>query len=65
MKDRANLALARSVPLCRYEELVQRENREREARTSKSVDKTQQLSGDDDLKSAGVDIPDDLPAAER
>ena len=65
MKDRANLVLVCPVPLCRYEELAQRENRQREARASKSVDKTQQLSGDDDLKSAGVDILDDLPAAER
>lgn len=65
MKDRVNRASARSVPLCRYEELAQRENRQREAHASKSVDTTQQLSGEDDLKSAGVEIPDHLLVAER
>jgi len=63
--DRLNRPPARLVPLCRYEELAQRENRQREARASRSIDTTQKLSGDDDLKSAGVDIPDDLPGAER
>ncbi|GLI98655.1 MULTISPECIES: hypothetical protein [unclassified Sphingobium] len=53
-----------SVPLCRYEELVRRENRQRAARSSAAVAALEQLAGADNLKSGGVDIPDRLSGGE-
>ncbi|RYM10739.1 hypothetical protein [Sphingobium cupriresistens] len=53
-----------SIPLCRYEELVRRENRQRAARISAPVASPEQLPGTDNLKSGGVDIPDRLSGGE-
>jgi len=53
-----------SVPLCRYEELVRRENRRRAARSSAAVAAPEQLPGADNLKGGGVDIPDRLSGGE-
>lgn len=53
-----------SIPLCRFEELVRRENRQRPARSSASVAAPEQLPGADNLKGDGVDIPDRLSGGE-
>lgn len=53
-----------SMPLCRYEELVRRENRQRAACASGSVASPKQLPAPDDFKGDGVDIPDRLSGIE-
>lgn len=53
-----------SIPLCRFEELVRRENWQRAARASGSVASPKKLPGADNLKSGGVDIPDRLSGRE-
>jgi hypothetical protein len=53
-----------SIPLCRFEELVRRENWQRAARASGSVASPKKLSAADDLKCGGVDILDRLSGRE-
>lgn len=57
-------AASDSIPLCRYEELVRRENRQRAARSSASIAAPEQLPRADNLKGDGVDIPDRLSGGE-
>jgi hypothetical protein len=53
-----------SIPLCRFEELVRRENWQRAARAFAAVASPKQLPAANNLKGGGVDIPDSLSGGE-
>lgn len=52
------------IPLCRYEELAQRENRLREASVTAQATAAEQFRGAHDLKGHDVDVPDGLTGGE-